>query len=108
MKTHRRLLPFLNLVFVIPSFAAQPKILTNHLGYETRGPKHAVILGHAADKIASCELKDEATDQTALSITPKASGPVQKWRDWYFWTLDFDSFASAGKYYLLCKTNVAT
>jgi hypothetical protein len=30
---------------------------------------------------------------------------VQKWRDWHFWTIDFDSFATEGKYYIECETN---
>ncbi len=92
-------------VFVAPSSAGEMKVLTNHLGYETSGPKHAVIVGKASDSVSACVLKDEATDQVNLAITPKATGPVQKWRDWYFWTLDFDSFATEGKYYLYCATN---
>jgi Glycosyl hydrolase family 9/Cellulase N-terminal ig-like domain len=86
-------------------FAGQMRILTNHLGYETRGPKHAVILGEPGDSVSRCSLKDYATDQAILSIDPKAAGPVYKWRDWDFWTLDFDSFATNGKYYLDCATN---
>jgi len=31
--------------YSILSFAGETKILTNHLGYEVNGPKHAVILG---------------------------------------------------------------
>ncbi len=88
--------------FPTSSFAGELKILTNHLGYETAGPKHAVILGKAGDTIAGCALKDDATDQQVASVPAKAAGPVQKWRDWYFWTLDFDSFATEGKYYLDC------
>ncbi len=87
------------------SSAGEIKILTNHLGYETSGPKHAVILGNRGDRVSSCALKDNTTDQAVLAVEPKASGPIQKWRDWYFWTLDFDSFAKGGKYYLECATN---
>ena len=95
-------------LFVTQSSAGELKILTNHLGYETHGPKHAVILGHASDSISSCALKADATDQAVLTIAPKAAGPVQKWRDWYFWTVDFDSFATEGKYYLECTANAAS
>lgn len=87
------------------SSAGEIKILTNHLGYETSGPKHAVILGNRGDRVSSCALKDDTTDQAVLAVEPKASGPIQKWRDWYFWTLDFDLFAKDGKYYLECATN---
>jgi len=89
------------------SFAGESKILTNHLGYEVDGPKHAVILGKAGDNISNCALKDYVTDQQALSVPPKAAGPVQKWRDWYFWTLDFDSFTTEGTYYLECSAGAA-
>jgi len=49
-------------------------------------------------------LKDDATDRQVLSIPVKAAGPVDRWKDWYFWTLDFDSFSTEGKYYLECNT----
>jgi hypothetical protein len=91
-------------VFPGQCLAGELKILTNHLGYEVDGPKHAVILGKAGDNVANCAWKDYATDQQVFSLPAKAAGPVQKWRDWYFWTLDFDSFTTEGKYYLECGT----
>jgi hypothetical protein len=94
-----------SLLLASSSLAGQMKILTSHLGYETEGPKHAVILGARSDSVSGCALKNDATDQTVLPLEPEATGPVQKWRDWYFWTLDFDSFATEGKYYLECGTN---
>lgn len=90
------------------AFGAETKILTNHLGYEPTGPKHAIILGRAGDNVSSCSLKDNSTDQQVLSIEPRSSGPVQKWRDWFFWTLDFDSFSTEGKYYLECNSSAGT
>jgi len=87
------------------SFAGEAKVLTNHLGYESAGPKHAVILGKAADHFSDCALKDDATDQQVGSVPAKSAGPVEKWRDWYFWTLDFDSFSTEGKYYLECASD---
>ena len=89
------------------SFAGEMKVLTNHLGYEVNGPKHAVILAKAGDSVTTCALKEYASDQQVLSVPAKAAGPVQKWRDWYFWTLDFDSFATEGKYYLECSAGAA-
>jgi hypothetical protein len=86
------------------SLAGDIKILTNHLGYEPAGPKHAAILAKAEDSITSCSLKNYGSDQQAMAVTAQLSGPVQKWKDWYFWTLDFDSFSTEGKYYLECGT----
>jgi Glycosyl hydrolase family 9/Cellulase N-terminal ig-like domain len=86
------------------SFTAEVKILTNHLGYEPAGPKHAVILGKAGDRITGCSLKNYGSDEQVTDVAAKASGPVQKWKDWHFWTLDFDSYDKEGKYYLECAT----
>lgn len=87
------------------SFAAETKILTNHLGYEPNGPKHAVVLTKAGEVIANCALKNYADDKEVLLLLAKSAGLVQKWRDWFFWTLDFDSFTTEGKYYLQCTAD---
>ena len=51
MKRAFPLLLIVSTLALIPhAFAAGSKILTNHLGYETHGPKHAVILAKAGDK----------------------------------------------------------
>jgi len=86
------------------SFAGELKILSNHLGYEPAGPKHAVILGKSGDSVTGCSLKNYENDQQVTDVPAKTSGPVQKWKDWYFWTLDFDAFGNEGKYYLECVT----
>jgi len=88
--------------------AGDSKILTNHLGYETNGPKHAVILAGPGTSVSSCTLKDNATDSVATTIAPKATGGVDKWRDWQFWTLDFDTFTAEGRYYLECTTGAGS
>jgi Glycosyl hydrolase family 9/Cellulase N-terminal ig-like domain len=108
MQRHfRLLLMVLPFMVAAPASAGESKVLTNHLGYETSGPKHAVILGKATDKVSECALKDDASDGKVLAITPKPAGAVKKWRDWSFWTLDFDSFNAEGKYYLECAVNGA-
>jgi Glycosyl hydrolase family 9/Cellulase N-terminal ig-like domain len=85
--------------------ASDLKILTNHLGYEKTGPKHAVVRGKASDQISGCSVKNEVNDEKLLDVPAKAIGPIKKWRDWYFWTLDFDSFQSEGEYYLECGSS---
>lgn len=84
------------------SFASESKILTNHLGYEPNGPKHAVVLAKAGEVIANCALRNYKDDHEVQLLMAKSSGTVDKWRDWFFWTLDFDSFTTEGKYYLQC------
>ena len=104
MKRYFRLVPLfiLLIAFSAVSFAAEAKILTNHLGYEPNGPKHAVVLTKAGEVVANCALKTFGDDQEILSLITKNAGPVGKWRDWQFWILDFDSFTTEGKYYLQC------
>jgi hypothetical protein len=104
-RSHVLLLCLMPVFFNVFAWAGESKILTNHIGYEPSGPKRAVVLGKSGDTISDCGLNDNNTGQQILSVPAKAAGPVQKWRDWYFWTLDFDSFSTAGKYYLSCKTN---
>ena len=71
--------------------ADEPKVLTNHVGYETSGPKHAVVLGSASDNFTTCALKDNRDSRTLLTVPAQHTGPVKKWREWHFWTVDFDS-----------------
>ena len=101
------ILPFA-LFFCSSSLASDLKVLTNHLGYEAVGPKHAVILGKADDKITGCTLKNNANDQPVVTVPAQVVGSVKKWRDWSFWTADFDKLAVEGTYYLECATNQGT
>ena len=84
--------------------ADEAKILTNHVGYNASGPKHAVILGSASDHFTGCVLHDARDHQAVLSVPAQLAGPVKKWRDWDFWTVDFDSFSTEGTYYLVCTS----
>lgn len=58
MKRHLGLLLVVlsSFLFVAQSSAGVLKVLTNHLGYETSGPKHAVIVGKASDSVSACVL----------------------------------------------------
>jgi hypothetical protein len=90
---------------VLPASSAdQAKILTNQIGYEAAGPKHAVIQGVATDKFESCTLNDARDHQAVLTIPARHLGPVQKWRDWNYWTVDFDDYSSEGRFYLVCSS----
>ena len=92
-------------LFVLSSARAdEPKILTNHIGYEAAGPKHAVILSSASDQFTTCTLQDARDHHVVLTVSARHAGPIKKWRDWDFWTLDFDSFNTEGTYYFVCAT----
>ena len=90
--------------FCATAMADAAKILTNHLGYESTGPKHAVILGNAGQIFSTCALKQEKDGQTVFTAPAKTAGQVKKWRDWQFWTVDFDAYSVEGKYYLECSS----
>jgi hypothetical protein len=94
-----------SVLFLLPAVRAEEaKILTNQVGYNAIGPKHAVILGSAQDQFAACTLNDARDHHKVLDIPAQHVGPVKKWREWDFWTLDFDSFSAEGTYYLACTS----
>lgn len=84
------------------------KILTNHIGYETTGWKHAVILGHKGDRIELFKIRKYETGEEVFSGVPHYTGPVQKWKDWHFWTINFNEVAEEGVYYIECGLNKKT
>jgi hypothetical protein len=95
------------LVFLFLSFSTwsqKPKVLTNHLGYETTGPKHAVVEGRQSDEITAFRVKDFNSDEEVFSGTCVKTGSVNKWKDWHFWTIDFDNVTKEGTYYIECTT----
>jgi len=92
---------------ISPARADEAKILTNHVGYEATGPKHAVILGSASDQFSSCVLQDARDHRSVLTIPVQHAGPVKKWRDWHFWTIDFDSVTTEGTYVLVCASGAS-
>jgi len=99
------LLPALILLVCRFSLAQGIKILTNHVGYETNGPKQAVILGHPNDTVTSCVLLDAQTGRPVITARPVKVGPVDQWHDWIFWTFDFTPVKSAGVYVIDCSTS---
>ena len=81
------------------------KLLTNHIGYELHAPKKAVILASKYDRVKSFRLKVYPRNYTILTGKPVYSGPVDKWRNWVFWTADFTAFEKEGQYILECEVN---
>ena len=70
-------------------FAQTAKVLINQVGYDPAGPKRAVIEGKAGDAFDAFKIKEFETGKEVFSGVPKSVGPVQKWKDWTFWTIDF-------------------
>jgi len=84
------------------------KVLTNHLGYEWDASKRAVILGHAKDEVTSFKVIECVTGKEVLSGRVVKVGPVDHWKDWYFWTADFSALTNGGTYLIECSTSAET
>ncbi len=78
--------------------APSARILVNQVGYEAAGVKHAVIQGHAGDSFDSFKVREVASGIEALAGKPQFVGPVRKWKDWLFWTIDFSPVVREGSY----------
>jgi len=99
MKKNRLFLALLLCFFMVHSgFSQTVKILINHIGYEASGFKRAVILGKQDDAFDAFKVLELATGKEILSGIPKSVGPVQKWKDWFFWTIDFSDVRQEGTY----------
>jgi len=77
---------------------AQPRILTNQVGYESTLPKRAVVMAVEKLDITAFNLIDTRTGQSIYQGVPKYKGPVAKWKNWKFWTLDFSTIDKEGTY----------
>jgi hypothetical protein len=86
-------------------FGQSMKVLVNHLGYEQNALKRAVIVGHAGDEVNEFKVIDGPTGSNVLSGSVIKAGPVDQWKDWYFWTIDFSSISNQGTYLLACATS---
>src|SRR5260221_11153264 len=80
------------------------RVLTNHVGYEATGPKHAVVQGIGTDNVLACSVQDAASGKEALALVPERVGPVAKWKDWHFWSVDFDGVTVEGTDVIACET----
>jgi GH18 family chitinase len=80
-------------------------VLTNHLGYETTGPKRAVVQGHKGLVVHTCSLVESGSGTVGPSGAPHAVGGVDKWRDWTYWTFDFSETRTEGTFDVRCATS---
>ncbi len=76
------------------------KILVNHLGYEQTGYKQAVIQGTSKQNNFECRLIDSNSGTVALILPVMESGPVDKWKNFLYWRIDFSKFTNSGRFYL--------
>lgn len=80
------------------------KILANQVGYDVSGPKKAVIQARAGDMFTAFTVKSFPGGEIVLSGTPRHDGPVRKWKDWDFWTVDWSAVDKEGAYVIECSS----
>ena len=78
------------------------RILTNQVGYEPSGTKKAVIQGHVGDAFAGFTVRSYPGGDAVLAGKAIHVGPVAKWKDWDFWTIDWTDVAAEGAYVIEC------
>ncbi|HET6253660.1 MAG TPA: redoxin domain-containing protein [Puia sp.] len=96
------------LIVLSPVLRAQPliqspRILTNQVGYESNKPKHAVLIATRRYPPLVFDLIDENTNQGVYHGKVAYSGPVDKWKNWQFSTIDFTPFTTPGTYRLVIR-----
>jgi len=74
------------------------RILANQVGYEPRAPKKAIIQGRAGEAFASFTVRSFPGGEAVFSGAPVHAGPVAKWKDWDFWTVDWSAVTAEGSY----------
>jgi hypothetical protein len=85
-------------------FAQEVKVLVNQVGYELAGPKLAVILGYPGDAFTRFAVLKTGSGEKVLSGVPAYVGPVRKWKDWDFWTIDWSGVDQEGAYIIECAS----
>ena len=95
---------FLSVVLASSVAAGETKILINHIGYDPAAAKRAVIQGSLEDAWSTFKVIELATGKAALTGSAVSVGPVRKWKDWHFWTIDFSSLTQEGSYLIECSS----
>ena len=81
-------------------FSQDIKILTNHVGYEDSQEKRAVLISEKRLSVETFQLINTENREVVFTGKPVFSGPVDKWKNWLFWTVDFSSYRIDGNYTL--------
>lgn len=95
---HKWFIPLFLILFPFLVAAQNIKVLTNHMGYEDSKSKKAIVISDKKLDFQTFQVIDTETGKTAFSGKPIFSGPVSKWKNWIFWTIDFSSFSKRGTY----------
>ncbi|MEJ0106393.1 MAG: glycoside hydrolase family 9 protein [Bacteroidota bacterium] len=90
----------LSVCFPFAVSAQSVKILTNQIGYESAKSKHAVIVSDKRQEFKNFSLIDAETGKNVYTGKVIDGGPVDKWKNWSFSTIDFSGFNNDGTFRL--------
>ena len=88
------------LIFPLFIYAQSVKVVTNHVGYEDDKSKHAIVITDHLLNLTAFSVIDANTGKEVYTGKSVFSGPVAKWKNWQFWTIDFSQFNIDGTYKL--------
>ncbi len=78
------------------------RILVSHVGYDAGEPKRAVVQAARSESFSTAPLAfrllEESSGTRVFHGLAPYVGPVPRWRDWLFWSLDFSEARRPGRY----------
>lgn len=74
------------------------KVVTNQVGYEGSKAKQAIIVSDQKVPLTTFSLVDTNNDKTVYTGKTVFTGPVGKWKNFQFWTVDFSAYNKPGTY----------
>jgi len=90
-----------------PAPGPAARVLANQVGYEPAGAKRVVIQGSAGDAFDAFTVKRYPGGEVILAGVPVHVGPVLRWKDWDFWTVDWSAVTEEGTYTIEASPSAA-
>jgi hypothetical protein len=79
---------------------SQVSVLVDHVGYETKASKQALVLDVGQDHPQRFSLIDTATNKVVFEGNLVSAGEVHAWKGRTFWSADFSAWQKPGHYVL--------
>jgi len=102
-----QLLAFCSFAPLASATFAQLHVAVDHVGYETKAPKEALLVADEKDAQLdppqTFSLVDTATGKAVLNGPFKPAGQVDRWGGRAFWIADFSTWQKPGHYTLTAK-----
>ncbi|UCG00176.1 MAG: glycoside hydrolase family 9 protein [Spirochaetaceae bacterium] len=88
------------------------EVFINHIGYDTNSSKKAIVrdrrTSNTPEQTLEFRLADPESDRTVFKGRARFIGPVARWRDWRFWTLDFSALTLPGNFIIELPVNATS